>query len=150
LPVEDFYRRAEARDAFKNWIAHVLNRTNARTGRPYRQSPAILAWELANEPRCAIWGGRELLLDWIGDIARFVKQQDANHLLAVGDEGFFTRRALPWNHLYNGRYGVDCEAILEIPEIDFGTYHFYPAAQAMNVSNDFGSTWIEDHIAAGI
>ena len=68
----------------------------------------------------------------------------------MSDEGFFARRAWPWDHLYNGRYGVDCEAILEIPEIDFGTYHFYPAAQAMNVSNEFGNTWIEDHIAAGV
>jgi mannan endo-1,4-beta-mannosidase len=148
LPVEDFYRRPEARIAFKNWIAHVLDRVNTRTGRAYRDSPAILGWELANEPRCPISGGRELLLDWTADLSRFVKQHDPNHLVALGDEGFFRRSRLR-NHLYNGRHGVDFDAILAIPEIDFGTYHFYPAATAMNVDNAFGRTWIEDHIEAG-
>lgn len=140
LRTEEFYGRPEARKALKNWIGTIVNR--------YRDSPAVLAWELANEPRCPIPGGRELLLDWAEDMARFVKSVDPNHLVALGDEGFF-RHAHPQNHLYTGEYGVDFESILSIPEIDFGTYHFYPGRQHMNVPVEFGTVWIEDHIAAG-
>jgi mannan endo-1,4-beta-mannosidase len=148
LDVEEFYGRPEARAAFKNWIGSVLNRVNSRTNRAYRDSPAIFAWELANEPRCPIPGGRELLLDWIRDVCGFIKEQDANHLVALGDEGFL-RRDHAQNHLYTGEYGVDFEATLGIPEIDFGCYHFYPAFEQMNVPLEFGSAWITDHVEAG-
>ena len=148
LKVEEFYRRPEARTAYKNWVAHVLNRTNLRTGRAYRDSPAILAWELANEPRCGIPGGRELLLDWAVEMSRFAKQQDPNHLVCPGDEGFL-RRDRPRNHLYTGEYGIDFDAILGLPDIDFGTYRFYPGRGAMGVKKDFAPAWIADHIESG-
>jgi mannan endo-1,4-beta-mannosidase len=140
LAPEEFYRRPQARAAYKKWIGHVVNR--------YRDSPAIFAWELANEPRCQVAGGRELLLDWAQEIAQFMKSQDPNHLVALGDEGFLRHHNAP-NHLYSGEYGVDFEATLGISEIDFGTYHFYPAKKQMNVPLKFASTWIVDHIAAG-
>ena len=73
LAVEEFYKRPEARAAFKNWVACVLNRRNSITGTLYRDSPAILAWELANEPRCPNPSGRELLLDWVRDMSQFLK-----------------------------------------------------------------------------
>jgi mannan endo-1,4-beta-mannosidase len=148
LATEEFYRRPEARAAFKNWAASILNRHNSITGKVYRDSPAILAWELANEPRCPIPGGRELLLDWTRDISQFLKTQDPNHLVALGDEGFL-RHNDPPNHLYTGEYGVDFEATLGIPEIDFGSYHFYPAPKQMNVPLGFARRWIDDHVAAG-
>jgi mannan endo-1,4-beta-mannosidase len=148
LSVDEFYRRPEARTAFKNWIGGVLNRVNSRTNLAYRDSPAIFAWELANEPRCQMQGGRELLLNWTRDIAGFIKGQDVNHLVALGDEGFL-RRDRAQSHLYTGQYGVDFEATLGVPDIDFGCYHFYPAAEQMNVPLAFGRTWITDHIEAG-
>lgn len=64
LPAEEFYRRPEARSAFKSYVATILNRTNSITGTPYRDSVAILAWELANEPRCPIRAGGNCF--WIG------------------------------------------------------------------------------------
>ena len=42
---------------------------------------------------------------------------------------------------------MDGEAILNFGSIDFGTYHFYPSA--MGHANDFGDTWVSDHVAAG-
>jgi mannan endo-1,4-beta-mannosidase len=147
LPVEEFYRRPEARRAYRNWLGHVLNRRNSINGQWYKDSPAIFAWELANEPRCPIPGGQELLLDWTREMSQFVKENDPHHLLALGDEGFL-RHAHPPNHLYTGQYGVDFEATLGIPEIDFGTYHFYPAPSQMNVGLDFARIWISDHIAS--
>jgi mannan endo-1,4-beta-mannosidase len=150
LPVEEFYRRPEARNAFKDWLGYILNRSSSVTGIPYRESPAILGWELTNEARCPIAGGRELLLDWAADMSQFVKRadNDPNHLLALGDEGFL-RHEFPPNSLYTGEFGVDFDATLDIPQLDFGTYHFYPAPTQMNVDPSFGETWIRDHVAAG-
>jgi len=144
--VEEFYRSPLARAAYQNWVRALLTRRNTRTGRIYTDEPAIMAWELANEPRCEVSGGRELLLDWIGEMSRFVKALDANHLLAVGDEGFL-RHAQTNDDLYDGSHGVDGEAILNFGEIDFGTYHFYP--ESMKRSPDFLEVWIKDHVESG-
>ncbi len=144
--VEEFYRSPKARDAYRNWVQAVLTRRNTRTGRPYFEEPAVMAWELTNEARCETPGGRELFLDWIDAMSVFVKSLDANHLLAAGDEGFLLHAATS-DPLYDGRHGVDGEAILNFGQIDFGACHFYPSA--MGHGNDFGDTWIRDHVESG-
>ena len=143
---EQFYVAAAARTAYQNWVQAVLTRRNTRTGRLYSEEPAVMAWELANEPRCEVAGGRDLFLNWVSDMSSFVKALDSNHLLAVGDEGFLFHAGTT-DPLYDGSHGVDGEAILGIGDIDFGTYHFYPTAMAHPPA--FGDTWIKDHVAAG-
>lgn len=142
-----FYRSSRARDAYKAWVNHVLNRRNLLTGRRYSEEPAVLAWELANEPRSMGPGGREVLLDWIREMSEFVKEQDSSHLLATGDEGFFCRRAR--SHLYNGTYGVDFDEILGLPTIDFGTFHMYLQHWGEQADSNFAQKWMEDHLEAG-
>jgi mannan endo-1,4-beta-mannosidase len=142
---EQFYIVPAARTAYEKWVQAVLTRRNTRTGRLYSDEPAVMAWELANEPRCEVQGGRDIFLDWVGSMSRFVKDLDSNHLLALGDEGFLLH-ADTGDPLYNGSHGVDGEAVLGFGEIDFGTYHFYPSA--MGHPNDFGETWINDHVAS--
>jgi mannan endo-1,4-beta-mannosidase len=143
---EQFYVAAAARTAYQNWVQALLTRRNTRTGRLYSEEPAVMAWELANEPRCETPGGRDLFLNWVSDMSSFVKSLDSNHLLAVGDEGFLQHPATT-DPLYNGSHGVDGEAILGIGDIDFGTYHFYPST--MGHPPAFGDTWIRDHVASG-
>jgi len=145
--VTAFYSSPEARCAYRTWIARVLTRRNTITGRLYAEEPAIFAWELANEPRCQVPCGREILLDWTAEMAALVKRVDPVHLLALGDEGFFYRKGS--GHLYDGTYGVDFEAVLALEEIDFGTYHFYPQQWGLSRNLEFAEQWIWDHIAAG-
>ncbi len=150
LPAEDtaaFYSSSSARDAFRGWIDHLLNRRNELSGRRYSDEPAILAWELANEPRCMREGGCELLLDWIAEMSEFAREQDSNHLLATGDEGFFNRRKR--SHLYDGSYGVDCESIFALSTIDVGTFHMYPQHWGESAKSGFARRWIRDHVEAG-
>lgn len=144
--VEQFYRAPHARTAYRNWVQAVITRRNTRTNRFYYEEPAILAWELANEPRCEVADGRELLLDWIGEMCRFVKSLDRNHLLSVGDEGFL-RRAGTHDPMYDGQYGVDTEAFLNFGEIDFGTIHFYP--ETTGKPPEFLTTWLQDLAGSG-
>lgn len=143
---DQFYRDPRARAAYEAYVRQLLTRTNNVTGRRYSEEPAILAWELANEPECNTPDGCEVLLAWVREMSQWVKQFDANHLLAVGDQGYFAGGRGP---LYDGRYGVDTEAFLEVPEIDFGTFHLYPESWQQKDPIQFGIEWIEQHLAAG-
>lgn len=148
---DEFYDREDVGAAYQDWVQHLLERTNTETGRRYKDDPAILAWELANEPRCASPGGlpsrrdcgRRRLLGWIRRMSAFIKSIDPSHMVTVGDEGFF-HRGYSCNHLYDGRYGVDTEAILKLPDVDFGTYHLYPLSWGRN-DREFGLRWIRQH-----
>ncbi len=144
--VKEFYKSLEARLAYRNWVQHVVTRRNTLTGRLYCDEPSIMAWELTNEARCD--GERDILLDWVHEMAAFVKQLDRNHLLALGDEGFFNEHHLLEHNqgqLYDGRHGTDFAAILDIPEIDFGGYHFYPQDWDHAEDLEFGDRWVSDH-----
>ena len=134
---DDFYRHPGIRAAYQSYVGQLLTRKNTVTGRVYRDEPAILAWELANEPRCDARAGSAILLEWVREMSRWIKHCDPNHLLGVGDEGFF------------GKHGVDCHAFLNVPDIDFGTFHLYPQAWKQRDPLSFGLRWIEQHLAAG-
>src|ERR1700681_29183 len=85
----DFYRNTNIREAYQAYVGQILTRKNSVTGRLYKHEPAILAWELANEPRCETRDGGAVLLEWVQTMSRWVKQNDPNHLLGVGDAGYF-------------------------------------------------------------
>ncbi len=146
-----FFRSEVARDAYRRWAEHLLTRRNTRTGRLYTDEPAILAWELANEPRCPASGGNSTLLEWVETMSNFLKTLDGNHLLAVGDEGFFRQRGRSrvGSHLYDGRYGVDAAAFINLPSIDFGTFHLYPEHWGLKPEGRAVGAWITDHLATG-
>lgn len=122
-----FFRVPKIKAAFKKYVKAVVTR--------YRNSPAVFAWELGNEPRCGADGVRNLprspdctpavVVEWAKEISAYIKSLDPWHLVGVGDEGFFNE---PWKKdwPYNGTDGVDTEALTKIETIDFGTYHTYP------------------------
>jgi mannan endo-1,4-beta-mannosidase len=144
---DQFYRHPELKDAYRDYVKHLLMRVNTRTGRQYRDEPAILAWELANEPRCP--DGIDTLLAWAEEMSSFIKSLDPNHLIGVGDEGYFRRNFAFGNKLYDGSFGVDCERLLGLPTVDFGTCHLYPEFAPDEPPATFGARWIREHIEAG-
>jgi len=75
-----------------------------------------------------------------------IKQNDPNHLVGVGDEGFF-KHPLSRSFLYDGKNGVDAARLLDIHAVDFGTFHLYP--QGWGQDRDFGRKWIEEHLKLG-
>ena len=147
----EFYTDGRVRQAFKDWITHVVGRHSTLDGRPYVDDPAIFAWELANEPRTLNYESydspdgwdRTTILRWADEMSAHVKSLDQNHMVAVGDEGFLPSGRNSW--AYEAPYGVDSEAFARLPNVDFGTYHLYP--DHWGVGYRFGDEWIEDHIA---
>src|SRR5688572_24451576 len=43
---DDFYTDTVIRGWYKDWISHVLDRTNSITGVKYKDDPTVMAWEL--------------------------------------------------------------------------------------------------------
>jgi mannan endo-1,4-beta-mannosidase len=139
---QQFYSDERARQVYSDWCRMLITRVNTITGVAYKDDPTIFAWELTNEARCD--GDAASLLSWVDDMSQAIKTVDGNHLVAVGDEGFF-------NHLfsrqefYDGSHGSDFDQFLQLDAIDVGVMHLYP----WNQSPDFGSKWITDHANAG-
>jgi mannan endo-1,4-beta-mannosidase len=155
---DQFYRDGRCRAAYWQWVEQLLLRENPLTHRTYAEEPAILAWELANEPRCEnddgspIADGEDVLVSWIWEMATLIRSKDGNHLIAVGDEGFFHRPQMGGNNLFNGVHGASYERFLGVGPVDFGTFHMY-ASYAEEVGTAdlraFGSMWIREHVDAG-
>ncbi|KAK7757376.1 hypothetical protein SLS62_000388 [Diatrype stigma] len=147
---DDFYRLPQIKEAYKRYVEAVVTR--------YKDSPAIFAWELANEPRCGADGVRNLprsgdcttetLGSWIDEMSTYVKSLDPHHLVTWGGEGGF-------NHdddgsgdgFYSGADGGDFDRELGFENIDFGTFHSYPDWWGKTVA--WTDQWIRDHAEAG-
>nr|AGV52632.1 Man5A [Irpex lacteus] len=144
-----FYTNPQVIAAYKNYVKAFVGR--------YVNEPTILAWELANEPRCRGTTGTTTrtcttttVTNWISDASAYIKSIDPNHLVAVGDEGFFNEPSNP-SYPYQGSEGIDFNANLAVRTIDFGTFHLYPEGwgQTSNPSSTvWGSQWIADHVAS--
>lgn len=107
-----FFQNVDTKQFYKDWVNHVLNRTNSLTGMKYKDDPTIFAWDLMNEPEMA---GSGLGRSWISEMSTYVKGIDPNHLLASGNEGFA-----------DGHAGSNPQIEMGIPTIDFATWHTYP------------------------
>ena len=145
---DDFYTNEACKTAYKNYIKHFLNRTNTYTGVKYKDDSTIMTWELGNEPRCKSDATGVTLYNWAKEMSEYIKSIDSNHLVALGDEGFFKRDGAKynWDWNYSGGEGVDWDKLITIPTLDYGTFHLYP--DGWNESVDWGTKYIKDHIEA--
>lgn len=132
-----FYTNEDAQAAYWNYISFIVNR--------YSSSSAIFAWELGNEPRC---NGCDpsIITNWAASTSAYIKSLDATHMVTLGDEGWLCSGG-DGSYAYSCAEGVDFEANLAIPTLDFGTFHLYPDSWGYNES--WGNTWIMQHDALG-
>lgn len=110
-----WFTNEEAQQQYQTYIKAVVGR--------YADSPAVLAWELANEIRCSGYD-TSIVYDWAKSTSEYIKSLDGNHLVTLGDEGF----GLSDNGSYPETYaeGVDWVKNLSIETLDFATLHLYP------------------------
>ena len=86
--VSRFYSCEPCKNAYNEQLNFVMNRTNKVTKKRYVDDPAIMAWELANEPRPMRPRAEEDYKKWIADVAALIKSKDKNHLVTLGHEGY--------------------------------------------------------------
>ena len=101
---------------YHNFVRSIITRTNTITGRKYTEEPAIMSWQICNEPRPFSKEGKEAFAKWIAETARLIKELDPNHLISTGSEGL---------------YGCEvdeslCETIHWDTNIDYLTIHIWP------------------------
>lgn len=101
---------------FQDHIQFMLTRTNKYNGRKYTEDPAIMTWEIANEPRALSKENKENFAKWIKETAAYIKSIDPNHLVTTGTEGLH-----------------GCEEDMELfktihddPNVDYLTMHVWP------------------------
>lgn len=90
--VSEFYSSGEAVAHYHAHIRRIVTRVNSVTGKPYAEDPAVMGWQLANEPRP---GGTDATVDralpafhgWISETARLIKSLAPHHLVSTGGEG---------------------------------------------------------------
>ncbi|WP_434386663.1 cellulase family glycosylhydrolase [Melittangium boletus] len=159
-PVEGDARFFTAPTVIAHYTAHIgrlLSRVNTVDGLRYGEHPAVLAWELLNEPR-----GRGLdaegraMRAWVDTVAAEVKRHAPGHLVGTGEEGFdtspegydaaFWRDAAPGS-LFQG--GSSFRRNTASPFIDFASLHFYPEAYGVRreATARAGARWFAEHAA---
>ncbi|HEX3748603.1 MAG TPA: cellulase family glycosylhydrolase [Bryobacteraceae bacterium] len=158
LPYHDqFFTDATIRQWYKNWIGHVLNHVNTISGVAYKNDPTIMMWELSNEPRCEGSGpptglpssgtcNTQTIVTWIADSAGYIKSIDSNHLVAVGDEGFFCNSAGVPASLNLCGTGVDNVAFSQAANVDVMGFHLYPDLWIHDIS--WAEQYIQQHITS--
>ncbi|KZP11991.1 glycoside hydrolase family 5 protein [Athelia psychrophila] len=83
---DEFYTSSSILGIFNTYVTTVVTR--------YKNSPAILAWEIANDPRCnsTLPTGActpQTVTEWHSTVAKHVKSVDPNHVVSSGSSGFF-------------------------------------------------------------
>jgi mannan endo-1,4-beta-mannosidase len=146
---DDFYTDPVIRGWFKGYLSMLLQRVNTVTGVAYRDEPAILGWELANEPRSSDPTGR-VVAAWLEEMSAFAKSIDPNHLVGSGEEGgdvdpssfpAAAREVPAW--LLDGTTGVSFRRNSALANLDFASLHLY--AETWSIPAAAGNSWIRDH-----
>lgn len=145
-----FYTDSTAKQLYKNYVRDFLNRRNTLNGKLYKDDPAIMAWELANEAKVMTNPGGAIMEGWYREMAQYVKSLDSNHLIGTGEEGFEATKdgyssTYDKDWLFSGSEGTGFTRNTAIPEIDFAGVHLYPHLWGLKAAD--GDTWIRDHAA---
>lgn len=112
-----FYHSEKAKTLYYDHIKKIVSRTNSITGRPYKDDPTIMSWQLCNEPRPFGKEEAPAFLEWVEKSAALIKSIDPNHLVSTGSEGVIgcnVSREL-------------CEQVHALADIDYMTVHIWPA-----------------------
>ena len=116
--VSDFVMNDEAVKLSSDHIRNIVTRRNTVTGQLYKDSPSLMAWEIANEPRCFVSDSvhKARLVDFIDSQSRLIKSLDPNHLVTTGSEG---------------KHGCEQDISLftrihTLPCIDYACVHIWP------------------------
>ena len=137
----------KAHQLFYQYVKDVISRTNRYTGKKYVDDPAIMSWQIGNEPRAF---SKEALPDfekWLAEASALIRNLDPNHLISIGSEG-------SWG--CENDYGV-YERICADKNVDYCNIHLWPynwgwakpdsLVEHLQRSCDNTKEYIDKHIA---
>ena len=114
--VAQFADSPEAQALFFDYVQFIISRTNRYTHTAYTDDPAIMAWQIGNEPRAFGNAQKEGFAHWLAEASALIRSLDANHLISIGSEGI---------------WGCEMDSALyhrisANPNIDYLTVHIWP------------------------
>lgn len=111
-----FSTNKKAQEMAANHVRNIVGRVNSVTGKPYSESPAIMSWQIANEPRAFSSENKEPFAEWIAETAELIKSVDGNHLVSVGSEGMWGCEGDMnlWTKIHSDK------------NVDYATIHIWP------------------------
>ncbi len=77
----------KAHQLFYDYVRFIVGRTNRYTGKKYTDDPAIMSWQIGNEPRAFSQEAKEPFAQWLAETSSLIRSLDANHLISIGSEG---------------------------------------------------------------
>lgn len=151
-----FINNEQTQKWYKDYVSMLLNRVNTVTGVAYKDEPAIFSWQIANEGRNT-GADPKILRDWYQEMAQYIKSIDPNHMVSTGEEGFDNGTPSQYSvdqysndYVIRANEGTSYLLNTAIPEIDYGTAHWYAPDFGLGHSVDQNMinaqhAWIKDH-----
>ncbi|WP_035673613.1 cellulase family glycosylhydrolase [Flavobacterium sp. 83] len=132
--------------AFENHIKYILGRKNAYNKQKYSEDPAIMAWQVGNEPRVLNVDNEEKFTAWLNKTVDLIDSLDKNHLISTGSEG----KAGSNDDL------ATYERTHMNPKIDYLTMHIWPknwgwfkaddAKTTLPIAIEKATAYINEHV----
>jgi mannan endo-1,4-beta-mannosidase len=113
--VAKFYSCKPCTDGYRKQADLIIGRKNRISGKKYTDDPAIMAWEIANEPRPMRPAANDAYRRWIAETAAAIKAADPHHLVTLGHEGWIGTEDIK---LF--------EAVHADRNVDYLTIHIWP------------------------
>ncbi|WP_299038647.1 cellulase family glycosylhydrolase [uncultured Pseudokineococcus sp.] len=140
-----FYTDPEIQACFQAWVRHLVGRTNRYTGVRYVDDPAVMTWEVANEPRCRSDQSGRTLRTFVDRTSRLIARLAPRQMVAVGDEGFLGETGSA-DYPYSDYEGARWAELTNLPFISYGTLHLYPEYWKGDLSTSEQIAWGERYI----
>jgi mannan endo-1,4-beta-mannosidase len=129
-----FYADRRVVEHYRAHVTALLSRTSTVDGLRWGDHPAVLAWELLNEPRPGpLARDREALAAWVRELAAHVKSLAPGHLVGTGEEG------------------LDVDLMVEhasSPDVDYASAHLYGAEASASFAAAQGASFLDVRLRA--
>lgn len=144
--VSKFYGCEPCKRAYNEQVNLILNRTNKISGKKYVDDPAIMAWELANEPRPMRPFAEKDYKQWIADVSALIKAKDKNHLVTLGHEGYMGTESMPLFEEIHADKNVDYLTI-HVWAKNWGWFKEDKVAEGFANVVEKATAYVKDHLA---
>lgn len=114
--VAQYATNEKAHQLFYDHVRYILQRTNRYTGKKYADDPAIMSWQIGNEPRAFKTEALPAFEKWLAEASALIRSLDSNHLISIGSEG-------SWG--CENDYGC-WERICADKNVDYCNVHLWP------------------------